>query len=75
MSKISSIEMNRMIRAVNEGKENPFPDRAECREFYDDIKREKLEKEKEWGELVIFSLVEPDEEEEAMFDALMPDDI
>ena len=68
MGKMSSIEKNRIIRAVNERKDNPFPEREECRKFYDSLEDEKARMEAQYGQLLIFSLVEPDEEE---MDALM----
>lgn len=55
-----SIEMNKIIRAVNEGKENPCTDNEECIKFYNNVYDEK----QRTG--AYFSLVEPDYYEEKL---------
>ena len=73
LDKISSIDKNKIIRAVNAKQDNPFPEREECQRFYDSLIREKTEMEAKYGQPLIFSLVEPDEEEEEKLMALLPD--
>lgn len=74
LDKISSIDKNKIIRAVNAGQENPFPDGAERERFYNELVSEKTKLDAMHPELpLVFALVEPDEEEEALLDALMPD--
>ena len=78
MSNLGSREMNKTIFAVNEGRENPFPDRKECVTFYNNIKREKEELDRlHPNDPVCFSPVEPDAEEdeyiEHCLDRLLPD--
>lgn len=60
-----SIEMNKIIRAVNEGKENPCTDNQECIDFYSKV----LEEKQRTG--AYFSLVEPDYYEDALYDSLI----
>ena len=69
-----SYDTNRIIRAINAGKKNPIPEKKGSQEVYDEILAEKKMLEKKYPDQpCIFSLVEPDLEEEAMMDALMPD--
>lgn len=55
-----SIEMNKIIRAINAGQENPYTDNQECINFYNNV----LEEKKRTG--AYFSLVEPDYYEEKL---------
>lgn len=68
-----SIEENKIIRAVNAGKENPVTDTKEAVAFYNDLIREKEECKKQYGEAPYFALSEPDEYEEALLMSLVPD--
>ena len=71
---MKSAEMNKMIRAVNAGKENPFKDRADCKRFFADLLSEKADLEKRYpGKPVVFGLVDADEDEEAELMSLLPD--
>ena len=72
LDKMNSIEKNRIIRAVNAHEENPFPQREECRTFYERLLDEKARMEAQYGQPLIFSLVEPDEEEMEALMKLLP---
>ena len=62
-----SIEKNKMIRAINAGKENPCKDNKECIEYWNELQKEINEY---LG--VYFSLVEPDDYEEQLLRSLIP---
>lgn len=62
---LGSIEMNKIIRAVNDGVENPCTDNQECIDFYRSVYEEK----QRTG--AYFSLVEPDYYEEALLNTLI----
>lgn len=70
-----SIEQNKIIRAINEGKENPVTDTKEAIRFYEDVMREKEFCKKKYGEAPVFACVEPDEYEEALLMQIVPDDL
>lgn len=70
-----SIEMNKVIRAVNDKRPNPLPDIPEAVAFYNSVKKNREEMEAAHPEVpCIFSLVEPDEYEEGLMMGLLPDD-
>ena len=71
-----SIEMNRMIKAINAGeKENPCKGNKRCEEFWNSTIAQADRCEKEYGERPVFALCEPDEYEDMLLDSLIDDEI
>lgn len=70
-----SIEQNKIIHAINEGKENPVTDTKEAIRFYEDVMREKEFCKKKYGEAPVFAFAEPDEYEEALLMQIVPNDL
>lgn len=70
MKKLGSMDINKIIRAFNAGvpeKDIPMINTKEGKAFYDSLVAEKKKHPD-----IYFSLVEPDEEEDAFLDSLLP---
>lgn len=66
---LGSLYINRIIKAVNAEKGNPFPKSKDCQAWYDALLEDKRKEEREHpGVPIIFSPMEADDEE---LDALM----
>ena len=73
LPELGSYYINQIIRAVNAGKPNPYPKKKGSREWYESILENKRELEEKYpGQPVIFSLMEPDLEEEAIIEGMYP---
>jgi len=66
-----SIEQNKIIRAINDGKPNPCTENDECVTCYNEILKEKQEYEQQTGKKMYFDLVEPDYYEDAIQESMI----
>lgn len=73
-----SIEINKMIRALNDGKDNPCAGSKECDAFWKSLCKQKerdiaFAKANGHPPVIVYSLMEPDEYEEALLMGMLPD--